>query len=101
MRKILIPVLAAASLATGASAASMRTEVVPYGDLDISTEAGRATLEARISGAVERVCGKAFKGSLAEVAVVEDCRAAAMEDAMAQVEARLATLPPPTVASAF
>ena len=59
-------VLAAASatlVATGLSAAAnaqsreVRTALVEYGDLDLMSDEGKATLEGRIKGAIRKVCG--------------------------------------------
>ena len=63
MRKSIVTVLAAplfgmlASIATPAAAEeSVR---VPYGDLDLTSAAGQATLNARIAAAVDKVCSPA------------------------------------------
>jgi UrcA family protein len=102
MRKILIPVLAAASVAIGVPAAASTPSqvVVTFDDLDIATPDGRSALDARIATAVEQVCGKAFRGSLTEVAAVKYCQTRSLEDAMAQVEAHLAVPAPRAIASA-
>ena len=59
-------VLAAASatlVATGLSAAAnaqsreVRTALVEYGDLDLTSDEGKATLDSRIRGAIRTVCG--------------------------------------------
>jgi len=60
MRTIIISALAALSLAVIATPASAETTTiaVPYGDLNLSSAAGMATLEGRIAAAAEKVCGK-------------------------------------------
>lgn len=60
MRKIIVPALAALSLAAFSTPASAETITiaVPYGDLDLSSAAGIATLEGRIAAAAEKICGK-------------------------------------------
>src|SRR5688572_11612820 len=59
MHKIIVPALAALSLAVLPAQASAQTTsvVVPTADLDLSTEAGKATLESRIEAAKDRICG--------------------------------------------
>ena len=59
MRKIIVPTLDALSLALVTTPASAQTTsvTVPIADLDLSTEAGKATLESRIEAAKVRVCG--------------------------------------------
>jgi len=61
MRKIIVPALAAFSLGVVATpaAAETVTVAVPFADLDLSSVAGRATLEGRIAAAAEKICGKA------------------------------------------
>lgn len=76
------------------------TAVVSFADLDLAAPAGRETLERRIAAAVTTVCGKPAIHSPRFIKAVEECRAKATEDAMAQLEAHLAKLPAPAVASA-
>jgi len=47
----------ASTLPSSAIAAGERSEKVPYGDLNLATEAGIAALDRRLDRAVERVCG--------------------------------------------
>lgn len=101
MRYFLYPAIAA-SLALPASsgaAAETVTEVVSFADLDLRTSAGRQTLEKRIAEAVVSVCEAPPTPSLWSNAV-KKCRAAATEDAKAQLEAHLATITPVSVAAA-
>lgn len=102
MRKFLIPVIAAPVLAVAAPAAADEkvTAVVSFADLDLAAPAGRETLERRIAAAVINVCGEPGINSLRFIKAVEECRAKATEDAMAQLESHLAKLPTPTIASA-
>ena len=53
--------LAALALAATAQPAAAETVsiAVPYGDLNLSTEAGMATLAGRIAAASRRICGEA------------------------------------------
>ena len=61
--KALCAAAAVAITATGFSASAqaqdriVRTAAVSYADLDLASEDGKATLEARLKGAVRKVCG--------------------------------------------
>lgn len=59
--KPIIALTAAALFVTGSGQAiaqefSQRTKVVPYADLDLTSSAGRETLQRRIARAVDYVC---------------------------------------------
>lgn len=84
---------------------------VPYGDLDLTNEAGAETLLKRVRWAAVRACGPAPSGGVAAVAEARTqraCRVQAVERAVAQVDspvvqARYAASRPPkpvTVAQA-
>jgi len=45
------------SATTNAQAREVRTAFVEYGDLNLLSDAGKATLEGRIKGAIRKVCG--------------------------------------------
>ncbi len=62
----------------------VKREVVSYGDLDISTASGRATLDRRISVAAYRVCYEPGF-SLQDTFRHGRCRAATIADARRQV----------------
>ena len=59
MRNIIVPALAALSLAAVPTPSSAETVSidVEYADLNLSNEAGMAALERRIERAIERICG--------------------------------------------
>jgi UrcA family protein len=61
MHKLIVPALAALSLAVLPTPAAAQTTTesveVPHRDLDLSTAAGMDTLQARIERAITRVCG--------------------------------------------
>ena len=62
MRKfIIVPALAALSLAfiTTPASAETRSISVQYADLDLDSPAGLAALESRIQAAAQRICGRA------------------------------------------
>ncbi|WP_417819104.1 UrcA family protein [Tritonibacter scottomollicae] len=45
------------SVSANAQNRTVRTAVVNYGDLDLTSEDGRSTLQGRLKGAVRKVCG--------------------------------------------
>ena len=102
MRTFLFPTIAASLVVLGSSGASAKevTEVVSFADLDLRTPDGLLTLESRIANAVISVCGEPLAPSLWAKREVDDCRAAAADDARAQLEERLASLAPVSVAAA-
>lgn len=59
MRKIIVPALAALSLAAISTPASAETVTVEvsYGDLNLSSQEGMKALERRVERAIERMCG--------------------------------------------
>ena len=80
--RIVLPALALACAATATTpalaSAQPATVYVPYGDLDLTKDAGRKTLETRLARATRQVCGgavpvrdlsraKAYRECLAEV----------------------------------
>lgn len=56
MIKTLLPLAALAVLATAAPAAAQDTVRVPFGDLDLSTSAGAAAFDARVSVEARDAC---------------------------------------------
>ena len=88
MRKIIVPALAALSLALTATPASAQTTsvTVPISDLDLTTEAGKATLENRIEAAKTRVCGTVEVRQVREGADRQRC----LEETEASVRAEIA-----------
>ena len=88
MRKIIVPALAALSLALTTTPASAQTTsvTVPIADLDLSTEAGKATLESRIEAAKVRVCGTVEVRQVREGSDRQRC----LEETEASVRAEIA-----------
>lgn len=85
----------AGSAAFVASLISMTIAVAPlraepvkvaYGDLDISSPAGAAELQARIGRAARAACGQDDAGSRIQVAI---CRQNAVKSARAQLAAKV------------
>ncbi len=68
-----------------ASPSAPATHIVRYSDLDLTKEAGRATLDRRINQAVRTVCGSASSSALQDKLNVEKCYAAARASAKAQM----------------
>lgn len=58
------------------------TRSVAYADLDLSTQAGRANLDARLKSAAKEVCGMTRKdASAAEMEAARQCFAKSLADA--------------------
>lgn len=83
-------VLGAASIAAPAAAEELSV-VVKYGDLDLASPAGKATLDRRIAAAVEKVCSPAERRDLRGWMAWEECKVLTLADAMEQ----LAAIAPP------
>ncbi len=73
---------------------------VSYADLNLSSAAGRATLDSRIKGAARSVCGSPKAATLAEHTSIRDCREGAINGANAQLELVLASRGAGTVLAA-
>jgi UrcA family protein len=67
-----------------------RTAVVTYADLDLASEAGRSTLQRRISAAVREVCPQYLGTSLIERAHRIACTREARASAQAQLRLAIA-----------
>jgi len=71
------------------------TQSVSYGDLNLASPKGVATLMARVKGAVNKVCSPADNMDLRQVDATRKCRESALAGAMSQInsisaEARVA-----------
>ena len=90
MRKPIFTVLAAliAAVAAPATAAGEPTVTVRFGDLDLTTWAGKAELNKRIEDAVDKVCSPLDRAELWGTWAAEECRALSLADAMKQLDAR-------------
>jgi len=88
MRNIIVSALATLSLAAFTTPASAQTTsvTVPIADLDLSTEAGKATLESRIEAAKVRVCGTVEVRQVREGADRQRC----LDETEASVRAEIA-----------
>jgi|SRR5690606_8337516 len=89
MRKYILPALAAAALAGTVSAKTPQqaSTTVSFGDLDLATAEGAATLESRISAAASDVCGRPLVRDVLSGANFAKCRKLAIAGAMKQVAA--------------
>ena len=65
----------ASTVPSSAIAGGPTTETVPYGDLNLASEAGIKALDRRLDRAVERVCGDSQVRTLALQRRIEQCRA--------------------------
>lgn len=64
---------------------------VRYGDLNLDSQEGLATLNNRLEIAVRAVCGQVYNNRLDELADVHDCRDASRDRAFAARDELLAT----------
>ena len=98
MRNIIVPALAALSLAAFTTPVSAQTTsvTVPIADLDLSTEAGKATLESRIAAATARICGQVEVRKVREGADRQQCRE--QTEASVHLEIARLTASDPTLA---
>ena len=82
VRSFLAAVAVAVSiLLVGApSDAETVSNIVHYGDLDLSSQAGRARLNTRIAGAIRQLCGAEDERNLVQAANVRHCRSSARSD---------------------
>ena len=87
MRKSIVAVLAAlaASGLVAPAAAEEHSVIVSYADLNVATPAGAHALDRRIAAAVEKVCAKPELRDLKGMTAWEECKAAALADALAQL----------------
>lgn len=68
-----------ASAFAGTPGATSRSVEVPYGDLDLTDEAGVETLQSRVRGAARAVCASAPRSSLRDNIDYQNCFAEAMQ----------------------
>lgn len=90
--RIVLPALALACAATApALAADEPAKVyVPFGDLDLTKDAGRKTLETRLARATRKVCGgSAPLRDLAQAKAYRECLAEVKTGYQGQVELAL------------
>lgn len=87
LMRIVLPALALA--AATPALAQPATIVVPYGDLDLTREAGRKALDARITRAATRLCGTIGARDLARITAHKACVAEVRASTAPQVELAL------------
>ncbi len=92
--------LIAAPAVAQSPAAVVTQTTVSYADLNLSSAAGRATLDSRIKGAARSVCGSPKAATLAEHNSINACRDGAISGANAQIEQVLASRGAGTVIAA-
>jgi UrcA family protein len=92
-----IRIIIASALITGAAikavpafaepvSPNVNVSIVQTADLDLSTDAGKRTLEHRLVNAAHEVCGTASDADLVGKNRVDDCRAAVLAAARAKGE---------------
>lgn len=93
------PALIAAAIAVSPAAASSGSQRVSFADLDLTTPAGIAELDARLERAVRDVCGEPWPRDLRGRRYIEQCRTetratlqAQRGDALAQAQNRAVQL---------
>jgi UrcA family protein len=90
--RFVLPLIALAAVAAPAVAApagdDMVTLRIAYGDVDVTSEAGRAAIEARITAKARKACSLAATARYTHgrVAVDDKCVAEARTAALAEVE---------------
>lgn len=84
--------LLAAALATMPAAAETITRHVHYADLNLTTPAGKASLERRVRTAVSAVCGSFVQagGNLVEMRNIRTCRRKSHASARSQMNVAIA-----------
>lgn len=75
----------AAQTTVSATRAQVATTTVSYGDLNLASQSGVATLYRRLSRAADRVCGENEARSPREHAEFRACRTASLNRAVQQV----------------
>lgn len=75
--------------AAGATAPERARERVAYGDLDLTSEAGKATLDKRIRAAVKRVCNRDF-GTGSDLIEWNKCKRESLAGANLQMDVVIA-----------
>lgn len=83
-----LPLIALAALAAPAAAEQVVTVKIGYGDVDVTTAEGRATLEARIDSQLRQACKSegAWRYAYGRTLVDDKCVAEARVAARAEVE---------------
>lgn len=89
--RVIFPAAALALVVFAAPlAAQDNSAVVTFGDLDLTTEAGRATLDTRLTRAVRSVCGGyPSRSTLTQLGAYYTCVAEARESYKEQVRVAL------------
>jgi len=87
----LIMALSAVTLAVPAAAAAEPQLKVKYSDLDLSTEAGQATLNRRIDQSARQLCGRGVStGTILSSGRAKDCYERARTSAHQMIAERVA-----------
>lgn len=83
----MIAAAAAAAALLASSPVAAGPALIHLADLDLSSPAGRATLDRRVARALEAACGSYFQTSPEETREIDICR----RDALAEVRPAVAT----------
>lgn len=88
--RIVLPALALACAAPALASAEPAKVYVPFGDLDLTKDAGRKTLETRLARATRQVCGGAMPiRDLSRAKAYRECLAEVKTGYQSQVELAL------------
>lgn len=88
MKKIVFALSAVALFAAAANAEGVvRQKAVSFADLNLSSKEGIATLQGRLAAAADEVC--ADTKDTTQAPFYDDCRKAAMKNAIADVGAKV------------
>jgi UrcA family protein len=87
---LLSAVLLLTALPLAANAGETRSVTVQSGDLNLASDAGRATFQHRVTRAVTEVCGPTFGRTTEEVQAYASCAKAAQASAAPQMDAMVA-----------
>jgi UrcA family protein len=99
MKKIVSLAVAAAAVIGASSATAQSVQIdqdgnykvkVAYGDLDLTSDAGKQALEARVNVAAKRVCGAAYGSAPTTLRTASECRGSVLNAAQLPVATALA-----------
>lgn len=98
-KSIVLPILVSASFVSSDVAANppsieVRTRTVSYGDLNLATPHGIATLDQRLSGAIRELCGQPSPQGLGAFRAQRRCRSQAWDGVNTQRNQAIASAQP-------
>lgn len=88
-------VTSASAVTAGPLTASAPVQHVSYADLDLTSDAGKASLHRRVLLAIGEVCGGDYSSPLAAQAATKACKRHALASAQRQMTVAVANAAPP------